>query len=342
MKRKNITLICLSALMSVVVCLQFLNHVMLKETESECVCSCHMQAGEPLVRQDDEIPNSPGQNEEKFDKNVKEMIETLGKMNEVQQDSLGEHYEQLLEILNSIKENRDEASKERNRKEKIIPTELKAQPAEIQEICPEKFMGKSLTYGYPFFRKGFATLNCSQHIPIHDLVTVVFDDIHTKNLNHPAYRRVLDGLAKYYKRIKVVYITKDTHKDVESIKSDVKVVRIQEELKQGEIWSKAIAHVNTKYVLIAPHLVEFDDDINLKRLVRILSQNPDVAIVSGAHRTPNGHWDIGCLQSRFLNYTLTLQGGYYMSFWECLVCDFIPGPWLARTKDLKQLKFDDG
>ena len=330
--------------MTVIICLQLVNHfVMLqKGTESECLCSCEVEPEKDPVKEKGGVPHSPVENERRFHDNLNEMLELLGDMNEVQQNSFGDHYEQLLELLNSIKESEDAASNTRKLKKEIIPTEPKAQPVEIQEICPEKFMGDSLTYGYPFFRKGFATPNCAQHIPVHDLVTLIFDDLHTSNVNPPAYERVLKGLSKYHPKMKVVYITGDKQGGVEGMKSNVKVVNIREELKQGVVWSKALAHVTTKYVLIAPHLVEFDDDINLKRLVRILSHNPDVAIVSGAYRTRNGHWDIGCQQSRFLNYTLTLQGGYYRSFWECLLCDYTPGPWLARTNDLEVLKFDDG
>ena len=344
MKRKNTTFICLSAVMCVIVCLQLVNHfVMLKGTESECICSCAVAAPQetPVDEKGEDHPQSPLENEKRFDGNLNEMLELLGNMNEVQQNLFGDRYEQLLELLSSVKEKRDAANNEKLTEE-TVRSEQKAQPAEIQEICPEKFMGESLTYGYPFFRKGFATLNCSQHIPIHDLVTLLFDDLHTSNQNPPAYKRVLNSLSKYHPKMKVVYITRDTPGGVEGLKSNVTVINVKEEINQGKIWSKALAHVTTKYVLIAPHLMEFDDDINLKRLVRILSHNPDVAIVSGAYRTRNGHWDIGCQQSRFLNYTLTLQGGYYMSFWECLVCDFTPGPWLARTKDLEVLKFDEG
>ena len=336
MKRKNATLLCLSGIMSVIVCLQLVNHfVILRGAESECICSCQIES----VGENGRIPDTPAEGEKRFDANLKEMLRLLGDMNEVQQNSFGDRYEQLLELLNSIKENRDTFS---NTSQLIVPTETDAQPAEVQEICPEKFMGESLTYGYPFFRKGFATLNCSQHIPIHDLVTLIFDDLHTSSLTPPAYKRVLKGLSEYHPKMKVVYITRKRKGGMEGLKSNVQVLHVEEKLKQGKIWSKALSRVTTKYVLIAPHLVEFDDDINLKRLVRILSHNPDVAIASGAYRTRNGHWDIGCQQSRFLNYTLTLQGGYYMSFWECLICDFTPGPWMARTKDLKVLKIDEG
>ena len=348
MRRKNITFIFLTVLITVIVCLQLFNHiVMLKGNESDCLCSCKVEPGvtpvneESVVDQVDQVPHYPAENEKMFDDSLTQMLDLLGNMNEVQQNTFGDRlYEQLIELLSSIKDNRGSSSNARKLNEEIIYTEHIAEPAEIQEICPEKFMGDSLTYGYPFFRKGFATVNCSQHIPIHELVTLIFDDLHTSSLDPPAYQRVLKGLSKYHPQMKVTYLTTHTRENIEDMNANVKVVQVKKELKQGEAWSMAITEVTTKYVLIAPHLVEFDDDINLKRLVRILSHNPDVAVVSGAYRKGNGHWDIGCQQNRFINYTLTLQGGYYMSFWECLICDITPGPWLARTEDLKALEFD--
>lgn len=346
MKRKNVTFVCLSAVMSVIVCLQLVNHfVMLKETATECQCNCDVKPSVSEALVDEESLKQSLHLEKRkakertFDDNVGEMLQMLASMNEVQQISLGDKYDELYELLTTIKE--ENGGSKGKTSTTTRNTEPQALPPEVQEICPEKFMGKSLTYGYPFFRKGFATLNCTQFVPIHELVTIVFDDVYTSSINPPAYKRVLKGLAKYQPKMNVVYVTKNTQGGVNEIKSNVKVVRVKEMEKLGEMWSKALSHVTTKYVLIAPHLVEFDDDINLKRLVRILSHNPDAAIVSGAYRTRNGHWDIGCRQSRFLNYTLTLQGGYYISFWECVVCDFIPGPWLARTKDLKAMKFDE-
>ena len=159
----------------------------------------------------------------------------------------------------------------------------------------------------------------------------------------PAYRRVLEGLAKYHPDVNVVYITnKELPSEViNKMKSKVKLVRVDGATKLGRMWSDALTHVSTKYVLVAPNLVEFDDDVNLKRLLRILSHNPDVVLASAAYRKRNGHWDIGCEQTIFRNFTLTLQGGYYLSFWECVVCDYAPGPFVARTGELKKLGFEE-
>lgn len=36
-------------------------------------------------------------------------------------------------------------------------------------------MGKNLAYGYPFFRKGFENLNCTDFVPMHKLITLLLD-----------------------------------------------------------------------------------------------------------------------------------------------------------------------
>ena len=340
-RRVYTTFLCLSLFLCVIVALQLVNHfVMVRNEDEKCLCDTKLNENEQ-VHSDPESTltiKKPA----KLEEYVSGMLELLGSMNDVEQAELGTNFQRLYEVLEDIKHTKNRIRNTRKLSEQFIPsptTTLKNDDP-LQEVCPEKFLGKTLTYGYPFFRKGFATLNCSQFVPMEKLVTVVFDDVHTTKINPQAYERVLKGVAKYYPNMNVVYITKDNPEGVEKIKSNVKIVRVQDDTKQGEMWDTALHEVTTKYVMVAPQLTEFDDDVNLNRLVRILSEQPDVTFVSAAYRTRNGHWDIGCLQSMFQNWTLTLQGGYYMSFWDCVVCDFTPGPWLARTKEVQELQFD--
>ena len=267
--KKSVTIFVLFLVMCVIICLQLVNHfVMFRETLNECVCSCNENSRETLVIRDVDAKTAHSKAVEhelrEFDENLNEMLEFLGQMSDEQQSALGGNYERILQLLNTVKERggaqRTQSvvvtnSRKQNGRDKELKTV--ALGAEVQEICPEKFLGKSLTYGYPFFRKGFATLNCSQHIPVHELVTLVFDDLHTSSLHPPAYRRILQGLAKYHPKLKVVYITRETPGDEEPLKPNVKVVSVQGVGKLGAAWSKGLTHVTTKYVLIAPHLVEF-------------------------------------------------------------------------------------
>lgn len=339
--RAYTTFLCLSLFLCVIVALQLVNHfVMVRSADEKCICDTELNEDE-RVRSDSEA-TLPVKKTAKLDEYVSGMLELLGNMNEVEQAELGMNFQRLYEVLEDIKYTKNRIRNTRKLSEQFVPspsTTLRSDDS-TQEVCPEKFLGKTLTYGYPFFRKGFATLNCSQFVPMEELVTVVFDDVYTSKINPPAYERVLKGIEKYYPKMNVVYITKNKLGGVEKMKSNVKIIQVHDDTRQGEMWDSALHEVNTKYVMVAQHLTEFNDDINLNRLVRILSEQSDVTFVSAAYRTRNGHWDIGCLQSMFQNWTLTLQGGYYMSFWDCVVCDFTPGPWLARTKEVQELQFD--
>ena len=212
------------------------------------------------------------------------------------------------------------------------------------EICPEKFMGKQLDYGHPFFRKGFDPVPCKDFIPIEQLVTVLITM--PEELPKPAqtYLEVMQGVAKYFPKIRVILATE---KEIApSMKDSISKLDITFEndiiadAKPGVLWQRLVEQVSSRYVLLASNLTHFDNDISLERMVRVLSYEPLVAFVGGAHRNLAGRWDIGCEQVSYKNLTATYMGGYYRSFNECLVCDFLSGPIMTKTEMLKKLKID--
>ena len=202
-------------------------------------------------------------------------------------------------------------------------------------------MGKSSLYAWPFFRKGFEVQKCSDFVPIHKLVTVLLRPLRASE----SLMKVLSGFAKYYPNVRVIFATE------ESVGAETKAKiaslgghyenEVVSGKTQGVLWKKLVQKVQTPYVLVAPNLTRFDDDVNLERLVRVLSYIPEVVIVGGSHRNTTGHWDNACQQVSIKNWTATYRGGYYHSFNECLVCDFLTGPWMAKTTTLKSLDFDE-
>ena len=63
-------------------------------------------------------------------------------------------------------------------------------------------------------------------------------------------------------------------------------------------------------------------------------------MISGSTRLPNAKWSLNCYQMQHENYQLKLLDGYRQSTSEsCLVCDYVQGPFLAKTKLFKELKF---
>ena len=213
-----------------------------------------------------------------------------------------------------------------------------------KEVCPEKFMGKDLTYGLPLFRKGFGTVKCKEFVPMKKLVTIIA--IIPKEFGKPSqtYLEVLQGVAKYYPGMSVILVTQsDLKSSVKSKISKLNVLfqnHIINDLGQGALLKQLVGKVSTPYLLIASNITHFDDDINLERMVRVLSYEPLVAFVGGAHRDLKGEWDIGCQQVTFRNMTAKYMGGYYRSFNECVVCDYLSGPIMARTETFKELEFD--
>ena len=202
-------------------------------------------------------------------------------------------------------------------------------------------MGKSSLYAWPFFRKGFEAQNCNEFVPIQKLVTVLL------RLPKPfeGLMEVLSGFSKYYPNVRVIFATEDSVGAETKTKIASLGAHYENEVvgrnTQGALWKKLVEKVQTPYALIAPNLVRFDDDVNLERLIRVLSYIPEVVIAGGSHRNTTGHWDNACQQVSIKNWTATYRGGYYHSFNECLVCDFLTGPWMAKTATLRSLDFDE-
>ena len=220
-----------------------------------------------------------------------------------------------------------------------VPTQVSK--AGKQEVCPEKFAGKDLGYGAPYYRLGFARVKCENFVPIDKLITLL---LHIPN--EPAkpamtYREILTTISNDYPEVRVILVSeKELSKNTTAtLKIKFKNETIKN-LTKGGMWSMLLDQVKTPYVLIAPYVTHFDDDIDLYRLVRVLSYRDDVAVAGGSYRNLSGHWDLGCRQVSFDYWTAKYTAGYYRSFNECVICDYLPGPFAAKTEILKALKFD--
>ncbi|XP_032226808.2 uncharacterized protein LOC5502641 [Nematostella vectensis] len=247
---------------------------------------------------------------------------------------MGEHVTSINRILDSIHVRRVQNANSFNPAEGRTGQERKRE----QEICPETFQGKNLAHGYPWFRTGFARDNCTDFKPINRLITII---LHLPGKQQkPHVERILANIAKYYPGMRVHVMT-DTKLTLSVSNIDILLVQGIDDSAQGALWDKMIRTVNTPYVFCASNVTHFDDDIDLERLVRELSTNEEVVIVGGSHRDQKGRWDIGCQQTLFRNWTMYHRGGYYYSFQDCLVCDYLSGPWAAKTDVLQQIGFDE-
>lgn len=250
---------------------------------------------------------------------------------------LGEHIKTVHEIFQSLQEEKVHINAKYVQSNKKNPSK--------NVVCPEKFMGSDLSLGYPWFRKGFATLNCSYSVPIHKLITVILH--YNTQLPPPSqsFYTVLQHIAKFYPGMSVI-LSSDREQTILRKKVLDSKLNISLSLKtfssqhQGKIWNSLINDVITPYVFLGSDVTHFTDDINFERLIRVISTNKEVVIAGGGYRNQRGEWDIGCLQTVFRNWTMHYRGGYYRSFGDCVVCDHVEGPWLADTEKLKKLRFD--
>lgn len=208
-----------------------------------------------------------------------------------------------------------------------------------REVCAEKFMAPSWEYVFPRFRKGFDRVNCSDFVPLDQLVTMIVtspEEISTENLQN-----IFKGIVNYYPSVPVMFVSKSkTNLNLKEFGSNITNV-VFDDLTHGKTWSMLLKTVSTPYVLFAPDITYFTDDVNVERLIRVLSENKDTIIAGGSHKNQRGEWDKGCFQVNFRNWVAFFLDGYYRSFTDCLVCDVLPGPFMAKTKELKELGFDE-
>ena len=209
-----------------------------------------------------------------------------------------------------------------------------------KEVCPEKFMGEDSRYGFPFYRKGFEGVKCTEFVPMDKLVTILITLPEERSVEEQ--HQVFQGIAKHYPQMPMTLVSKrePTLTGITKLKLNFKNI-VFKDLTHGETWSKLLEEVKTPYVLFAPDITHFTDDVNLERLVRMLSETQDTIIAGGSHKNLRGEWDKDCLQVMFKNWTAHFRGGYYHSFNDCIVCDVIPGPFMAKTKELKQIGIDE-
>ena len=266
------------------------------------------------------------------------------------------HYDNLRKLLREI-EFITSTNVDKDRRKRLSDDEVKVS----QVVCPEVYKGS--IHGYPFYTKGFETEDCLVKREIKDLVTLIFDEVvtttatDTENKIFNQTGRVdkllafIDSVYRLYPGIRVYIVLGKSwnQRQLEAIAIRTSQNNLQTkasiyslksyEFNKGELLQSIINGIKTEYIVIAPSLTSFTNDINLERLVRILSTRKNTFYAGGSFRNLTGHWSHGCLQMQLKNYTLSYKAGYYHSFSECLACDYIPGPFLAKTSVLRDTGF---
>ena len=190
---------------------------------------------------------------------------------------VGKHLELVHNIIKSL-------GAEIPNENKSIPIANGSSPnndAPKKEVCPEKYLGKNHRYGRGFQRKGYGAVNCTEFVPINQLVMMLV--ILPVETSPEKQRQVFQGIAKYYPKITIVLASQEKLSDdmVTKLQFNLKNI-VAKVVTHGETWSKLLQEVNTPYVLFAPDITQFTDDVNLERLIRVLSNNKEAIIAGGS------------------------------------------------------------
>ena len=193
------------------------------------------------------------------------------------------------------------------------------------QLCPEIWRG---------IYKGYKTSNCSMRVsPIPSILSVLLNFV-----QYPEPRTskiVLDGLRAVHPNIPLIVAWPEGQKDLFTTDhSGVTLLPVKAGEDASNVWNGLVSSAKTPYVLVGKDLIYYDSDTYIERLFRVMKTSSAASMIGGAIRTPNGHWVIGCEQSSLMNYTLSYRSGYYRSQHECVYCDHIAGPFIAKREHL--------
>ena len=200
-------------------------------------------------------------------------------------------------------------------------------------VCPERYINS--TVGYPFFYDGWRAEPCPLRRGYGQLLTVLLTL--TEAADVPRVRQVLRDLNERYPGVQALVGVTESLVDRLTSFRGVTAVRVTDTDPPplGTLLNQLVSRVDTEYVLLAADLERLDSDSELERLLRE-AERQQVAAVAGAARRPDGHWTHGCFQVRLSNYSLQYHAGYHHSRHECLQCDHVAGPFIARTELLRR------
>ena len=181
-------------------------------------------------------------------------------------------------------------------------------------ICEESLKNEQ---GHNFQRS-----NCTR-LPLERLVTIVLD---IPCNTHHLLETLITSIKKHHGEIGVRTVL---DRDITA-----------HNLTRSKIINSVVQGITTPFVYIARYLAEYKEGIDFQRLIEVLISQPNAVAVGGAIKNAlNGYWSHGCLHLALTNYTLYYEEGYKESFNSCLKCHLIQGPFMVKTKLLKEFGF---
>ncbi|KAG1664524.1 hypothetical protein GQR58_019769 [Nymphon striatum] len=210
----------------------------------------------------------------------------------------------------------------------------------IHDVCSEEYLGNLI--GHPYYVDGYRNVKCNNSKPLQEVISIVLllTDVNKFNANN--ILNVLNGIKSTYPSLKIhLVVTKNVNDIVlKANNSNIFKLKIPSNIKEGIALKNVLKSVDTPYVLIARDLFTFHWYANLERQIRILSQTKNLAVVSGALRNSSAYWKHGCYQSETRMHVLQYTEGYYESSNECLHCDMVTGPFVAKKNIFDDVPLD--
>ena len=204
------------------------------------------------------------------------------------------------------------------------------------DVCAEEFKGTLA--GFQFYATGWDITNCTNAKPISSVISVLVNTVAYPSKDDNNIEKVLKGITETYPTVQV-YLATRSDQVIKAAKryNNIDAFKVYD-TKLGKSWNTLLMKVSTPYVLVARDVFHFTWLTQLERQIRVVSQIPNVGVAGGSYRNFSGHWKAGCVQTTMKNYVLKYQEGYYHSRNECMFCDYLQGPFVAKTK---LLKFDE-
>ena len=207
------------------------------------------------------------------------------------------------------------------------------------EVCGERLVRKHHFYpGWPYFSFKESCINESAKMTS-KVVTILLNVVSYSEHHLKELSSLLDGIYAIYPQIDIIMAVPSGLSF--TTKHKVRIIETSTKEASGKTWNNLVKEVKTPYTFIGRDLIHFDDDCRLERLIREIP-SLKIPIIGGSVKTPSdGHWLNGCHQVAYRNYTLVYKSGYKHSAHDCLYCNFILGPFVAKTSALKDTKFHE-
>ena len=168
-------------------------------------------------------------------------------------------------------------------------------------------------------------------------ITLVLNFVTEINVNR--FDTIINGIAKSrYKDVGVV-IAIDNKQFLHALNvievRNAVIIHLDNTTSHSEILIQLLSHVKTEFVVICRNIMNFNNYVSLEKLMHPLFHNYG-EFIGASHRNIFGHWELGCFQTNMLWYRYRLVKGYDLSFKNYVYCDYLGGPFAAKTSLLKQ------